>query len=268
VLAAGDFNNDGWLDLAIADDTSHTVSVRLNAKDGGLLAAKTSNSSAVTPTGILVGSFDPSGRADVLATDFNTAVGSLLNDGSGSLNASPAVSVAQPGWPAVADFNRDGKADFAVNLGLSMGLQFYSGDGSGNFNAGPSESTPLGLERPLAADLNGDGKVDLAFGVNLPDGGGGVAVFLGHGDGTFDEGITVVETGTPISIIKLVAADLNGNGTLDLVGMASFDNQILVALDPCPLSLSKTPACVPLGQPCQGTVPCCDLAACVAGTCP
>jgi hypothetical protein len=267
-LVAGDFNGDGWLDLAIADETLSTVSVRLNAKDGGLLAAQTSNSPAVRPSGILAGSFDPNGRADVLATDFQTSVCSLLNDGSGLLTASPAISVTQPGWPAIADFDRDGKVDFVVNLGVNLGFQFYPGDGSGNFSAGGSQSTPFNLARPLAADLNGDGNVDLAFGINLPDGGGGIAVFLGHGDGTFDNGINVVETGTPISILKLVAADLNGNGTLDLVGMASFENQIVVALDPCPLPQNKTPACVPLGQPCQGTVPCCDRAACVAGSCP
>jgi hypothetical protein len=80
-----------------------------------------------------------------------------------------------------------------------------------------------GIESLLLADLNGDGKLDLiaVFDTNLLYGfdDGGVWVFLGNGDGTFQTGKRqpLTSNGQLMAAQTVAAADLNGDGKLDLV---------------------------------------------------
>ena len=60
------------------------------------------------------------------------------------------------------------------------------------------------------ADLNADGKPDLVTGTSFPQ---GIVILFGHGDGTFGEGPDLAAG--PTKFVK--AADLNGDGSLDLV---------------------------------------------------
>src|SRR5207245_1013478 len=79
-------------------------------------------------------------------------------------------------------------------------------------------------------DFNGDGKVDIAA---SGDGccGGQVVVFLGNGDGTFQPSVAYA-TGT-FNPGSVVAADVNGDGRLDLVASgltSSVDAEVSVQL--------------------------------------
>lgn len=147
-LAAGDFNGDGKLDLAVmtSSDVGEVDSLN-NTKDAVLL---------------------------------------LLGKGDGSFTSTATYSVGpSAAMIAAGDFNGDGKLDLAVmnatggQNDTSSTVSLLFGKGDGTFTAGMS--VPIAHLRSIAVgDFNGDGKLDLAASTDS-----GVAVFLGHGDGTF-----------------------------------------------------------------------------------
>lgn len=81
----------------------------------------------------------------------------------------------------------------------------------------------------LAADVNGDGILDLivaaASDASTP---GGIYILTGTGGGAFKKAVAV-DVGTT-TILGVAAADLNGDGKIDLIVTDSFLNKIFVAL--------------------------------------
>lgn len=118
----------------------------------------------------------------------------------------------------VADLNRDGRLDMVVRTRTFADPQFLTivvllrlpGGGFGP----PTALPPLpGLDLWIViADVDRDGKLDLA--VARWEGGGGLVIFRGRGDGTFETFRTVAGP----SLASLQAADLEGDGMVDLIG--------------------------------------------------
>lgn len=78
----------------------------------------------------------------------------------------------------------------------------------------------------IAADLNNDSKLDL---VSANSGSANVAVRLGNGDGTFANFTTVV-IGVGTSPYAVAAADVNGDGKLDLLTANNNSNSVSVRI--------------------------------------
>ena len=90
-IAAGDFNGDGKLDLAIANYDSNTVGVLLGNGNGTFAAPVTYSSGGSNPYAIAVADFNGDGKQDIAVTnDWSNSVGVLMGSGNGTF-AAPAT---------------------------------------------------------------------------------------------------------------------------------------------------------------------------------
>jgi hypothetical protein len=139
------------------------------------------------------------------------------------------------GQPIAADLNGDGKADLVVlsstnNNGV-INVRLGNGDGTFQpivqypYNV-PGNAGAVGL---VAADFNGDGKLDIAVTFanavtppNQPT--NTTAVLLGNGDGTFRAPVSSSQSMGGTAIFRPQAADVNGDGKLDIVGICGAGN--------------------------------------------
>jgi uncharacterized membrane protein len=113
------------------------------------------------------------------------------------------------------DFNGDGKQDIAT-LNTNDSVSILLGNGNGTFQ--PAVVYAVGSANTLAlaaGDFNGDGKLDLA--VSADPGGTQIFILPGNGNGTFGSVISPFSTANETTGSVFSAADLNGDGKLDLV---------------------------------------------------
>ena len=124
---------------------------------------------------------------------------------------------AGPFYIAGGDFNGDGKIDLVTNTGPSNTVTVFLNRNNGTFAPNFVRSASYGLNNfshgIAVDDMNGDGKLDL---VSCANGSNYLAVFLGKGDGTFENQRTN-GTGTSSSTTFVVVADFNGDNKKDLL---------------------------------------------------
>ena len=123
---------------------------------------------------------------------------------------------------SVADLNNDGLPDLIVGVGYnstSLQVEIFLADKSGNYSLAGKISLPSGVSlfcKPT--DLNGDKKIDLVCpGLTMPNGNANVLVYLGNGDGTFQAPILTAVGPLYQNSTIMAAADMNGDGHVDLV---------------------------------------------------
>jgi hypothetical protein len=240
-VAIADLNGDGKPDIVVSNwyDASGThglIGVLLGNGDGTFQPVVTYESGGVPDAGaVAVADVNGDGKLDIVVSacaatvpscgSANGIVSVLLGNGDGTFRSAVNYDSGAPRTVgvAIADLTGDGKPDLIVTnyYGESNGdgtVAVLLNNGEGSFSSAvlydSGASNPNGV---TSADVNGDGIPDLLV-VNRCDGcaGGGVlGVLLGKGNGTFGP-VQIYPTGGANSA-WLAAADLNGDGKLDVV---------------------------------------------------
>ena len=226
-VVTGDFNNDGQLDLIVANNEGDNVSILLGNGDGTFQPAVSYSAGAGTlPDSIAVGDFNGDGKLDLaVASSARGSVSILLGNGDGTFQAAVEyLAVSNPSSVAVGDFNGDGKLDVVVANSGSNNVSVLLGNGDGtfqnalDFNVGSSPSSVA------VGDFNGDGKLDLAVANNAS---GNVSILLGNGDGTFQPAADFDAGSDPSSV---AVGDFNGDGRLDLAVANNGSSNVSILL--------------------------------------
>ena len=209
-MTSGDFNRDGWLDLAVTHGSASSIAILSGRPSGGF--TRTDIAVPAGPRGIAATDFNKDGRLDLIVTGWDAnAIRILLGNASGGFDNGaliPSVGV-RPQGVAALDVNRDGHLDLVVAHESGNGLGLLTG------NAGTivqSRSIPglANLNVLAVGDFNRDGWADIAA---ASSSGSRVAVYLGGSAGpSFHRAYA-----TGASPRGIVVKDLNSDGFLDLV---------------------------------------------------
>jgi hypothetical protein len=217
LLAAGDFNRDGNLDLAVNLTGFDNITILIGDGSGGF-ALKGHIASDTLTKGIGVADVDGDGRLDLVGcTAWGYDVLVHLGDGLGGFGHRDQVynGDGEPTRLILRDFNNDAKPDIAVNAPDEGLILIYLNNGKGGFDVQAKELKGLPRSVSLASgDFNNDGNLDIVTAIIPPLKTGSALVLLGDGQGGFAQSASVTVNDLPTSV---AAGDLNNDGNLDFI---------------------------------------------------
>lgn len=215
-LVALDFDGNNVLDVAVANCNDNTVGL-LSGKGDGSFKALGPIAAGKCPYAIAAGNLRGNGALDLAVID-NTShtLGILLSSGGGFKAGGTFNVPAAPAAVAFGNFDNDKNLDVAVASSGNGNLVILHGDGQGGLiNPTPTPGQLLKAPRALAVGLfNQDAVADIAL---LDEDACQVDMYLGTGSPDFPSNSNPFGFATGQDPTDLQAADLNGDGALDLV---------------------------------------------------
>jgi len=231
---AGDFNVDGFPDLAIPNEVSADVRIMLNDGRGDYDEFRILDIPGGSwPSPNEGADFNRDGITDfVVGNAGNDRVTMFLGDGRGWFGEGANTSAGQNvRGVCIMDLNHDGWADVA-SVNMAEGPDESKGnvaillnDGSGTLVRTAEIPSPGRGEKTCAVgDANGDGHQDLFVGAFFSD---EVIIFMGDGQGHLTLGQRQASGGQPWMI---VTGDVNGDGHVDVLSANRQGNNVGVLL--------------------------------------
>ena len=246
-VAATDVNGDGKPDIVTASFSDDTISVLLNTTDSDaaapVFAAQEAFETGLHPDSVASADVNGDGKADLIAANTDDGTVSVLLNATVPGAATPSFAAQQafdteanPILVMAADFSGDGKPDLITTNFSSHTISLLRNTTAAGA-ATPAFAAQQILARTTApyavalADINGDGRADL---VVTNYGSYGVSVLLNEtapGAATAQFAAEQYFFLAVSGLRPIVAADLNGDGKVDLIAASVYNSNVTVMLN-------------------------------------
>src|SRR5215212_9244206 len=236
-LAVADVNRDNKLDLITCNNADNDISLALGDGRGNFTRVPRSLPVGPSPYPFATGDVNNDGWLDIVATASATgpsrreqlplsrALTLLLSDGKGGLAPHQLpIRTGEPWFAAIADLNGDGKEEIVATHHDQNAMTVTIGDGSGGFTEANGSPFDFGgsVFQLIIADVDRDAMMDV-----VAASGGSIRVLRADGRGAFKPAASI-----PVGLgaWRMAAADLNGDGTIDVVTSNSESDNLSVLL--------------------------------------
>ena len=232
-VAIGDFNNDTWLDMVVANSVVNHIAIFLWNSNGSYSdPVKYPTGSFSNPYTVAVGYMNNDSRLDIAVANFGTNnVGIFLGFNNGSFASQIELSTAifRPLTICLADFDNDTLLDIATANYGSDSIAIFYGYGNGSFSHPTTYSTgydslPFFV---IARDFNNDNHLDLAI-ANY--GTSNIGILFGNDNRTFSNQV-IFSTSSGSHPSSIAAGYFNDDMFLDIAVALSRTNEIGVLLN-------------------------------------
>ena len=239
-IKTGDFNNDGKLDIIVANQASRNYTVLLNDGAGSFNLEPGGNINPDSTTSVIgVGDVTNDGILDlVVGRPTLGEVIYLTGNGNGTFVRQPNVQGGLGGTTSLilTDLNNDKNLDMIIGGNVRMQVSFGVGNG-GFFNpvSYPVDGFISDLE---LQDFDLDGIKDIIAASGQSN---SILFFKGLGNGVFNQAVTIAISSTPTS---LTSKDFNNDGKPDIAISAVTGSRVLILYNE-----TNTKSCLSVSDP-------------------
>ncbi|CAF4123640.1 unnamed protein product [Rotaria sp. Silwood2] len=222
-VAVGNFNNDDWLDIVVANQAVNFIVILLGNDDATFSRQiKYSTGDNSSPYMVAVGDLNNDNRLDIAVANFganNILIFFGFGDGSFGNQTVISTTSSRPLWIHIADINNDILLDIVIVSYGTNSISVLFGYGHGHFSSPIKYSTgydslPLSV---VSGDFNNDNQLDLAI---ANSGTNNVLILLGNAENNFTEQATF-STGSDSHPCSLAVGHFNDDFLLD-IAVANF----------------------------------------------
>lgn len=213
-VCTNDFNGDGILDIATANNTSGSVSILIGTGVGSFMSA-TTYSVGNDPKYICSGDFNNDSYIDLATTNGSVAGNNfiLLGTGTGSFTVT-SYTLPSSSYFSIntADFNNDGNLDLVTASNVINCAVVLIGTGTGSFMPATTYSVGNNPRHTCVGDFNNDGNMDIATANS--NASNSLSILLGTGTGSFAPAVNYSASYSFDG--RMCTGDFNNDGNLDI----------------------------------------------------
>jgi FG-GAP-like repeat/K319L-like, PKD domain len=221
-IVTGDFDRDGWIDMAHANAGRNSVTVLLNNGNGASGFTRTFDVPVgPAPFDLTSADFNQDGVLDLAVTHGSgSSIAILRGQANGGFTRTDVAAPAGPRGIAAADINKDGRLDLIVSGWDAGAIRVLLGTASGGFANGQLiQSTAPRPQGVGVSDFNHDGHFDL---IVAHESGNGLVLFSGNA-GSFGQPRSMPGMS---NLNVLTIGDFNRDGWSDVAAASSSGNRV------------------------------------------